>query len=741
MLKPVEQVLLPTQMAVWRDKSPVVCYIGGIGTGKSHLLSMYAARESLQYKNNLGIIAAATAPQLKLSTIPTCRKVWDSVGLWYSYKEYKATVEFANGSWLKFQSLDIPAGELKGSELGWLAIDEVDTCGEEHVERLWGRVRRTGASRTQRYFGNSPPPMHWVEKWFAPTEIGRRPMGKLYQAATYENKFLPDDYIAGLELKHPPGTPGHDRFLMGKLGVALEGAIYFEFDPKTHLIRRDQVPEDACLFAYGLDLGHHHPTVFLVGALSTDDTLYIVAEHCSSTMLLKDHAERIKALYRGGPIFSDHDAQDRFELQALGVTTVPANKDVAEGIQNVKTRLRSGKLKIVGDACPRLVSELPFYRWGKDEMPVKINDDACFTAATEVLTKQGWKSLADVQEGDFVLAVDTVGNAAFERPLRVIHREYSGKMYEISHSHLAFTATDDHSHAVMRQIDWKVRGNWRLTKKRVSELPSESYWATNLPQWKAGRGLFEGGALEAWMAGFWLAEGCFDHSRPSFILFDQKKAEHQTSFRRGAKALGWVWSETHSATNAGMIRFVVSGQKTRAEQWFRWFGEHSWQKRLSPHLLFKMSVEERKSLWEGYMAGDGCRTKASGWHFDTVSEHLANGMQLLTLMLGYGCVLHSYCEAGSRVIQGRKCRCRKTFRGYVQLRESVAHINKGRFAQTLAEKLPVHCVETSTGMFFARTFGKPFVAGNCDSLRYLVNGLDSVSNADGDIIAALRENV
>lgn len=376
MLEPRDIMLLPTQKKVWDAKDQTVCCIAGVGTGKTLLLGWLVAREAYKFPRNLIIVAAATAPQLKVSTIPTCLEAWDAMGIAYTYKEYKATVEFPNGSWLKFQSLDIPAAELKGSTIGALFVDEIDACGQQHIESLRQRVRRPLSSRIERFFGNSPPPGHWLEEKFAPRDAVTRPWGRLFTAATYENKFLAPDYIQRLEGQYQPGTPAHDRYMMGKMGIAIEGAIYPEYDPKRHCIKRSQLPEGLWQYGYGLDLGHDHPTVFLKTALGTDGTLYVIGEHAKSRALLKEHADAITRMYQGGPIFSDHDAQDRYELLDLGISTVPADKEVLRGIQAVRRRLRDDTIKIVEEDCPRLCWEFPRYVWDKNEKPKKIDDDA-----------------------------------------------------------------------------------------------------------------------------------------------------------------------------------------------------------------------------------------------------------------------------------------------------------------------------------------------------------------------------
>lgn len=375
--------------------------------------------------------------------------------------------------------------------------------------------------------------------------------------------------------------------------------------------------------------------------------------------------------------------------------------------------------------CELLANRIEKYHFITDaggqisEEPDKDEDDECFTAETEVLTKNGWRSLSVVDYEDVVLAVDSLGRATWEKPEVVIRKPYTGTLYKATHTHLEWTATEHHQHQVMSQYNWKVRKNKILNKTTVSELASESYWLNNVSEWTSGSGLFPGGPDEAWMAGFWLAEGCFDVQRPTYLIVDQTKKVQKEKVRATALKLGWHWTETVSKNST---RFIFSQQSDRAVFWRKIMGALSHEKKLDVESIVAMTSEERRAFWEGYMDGDGSRT-GSGWHFDTVSKALADGMQTLTLSLGYGCRLVSYdcMRAGRKMTnpQGRTYNCRQSWRGHVLRKEPVTHLKKSKIEAIQADTW-VYCIKTSKGGFFARTAGKPFVAGNCDALRYMV---------------------
>lgn len=360
---------------------PVLCWIAGVGAGKSWSLAWWVLDQCMKYPGNIGMVAAATNPQLRMATIPTFHEVFDLAGIEYKFSEWRGVCEFpGTGSWFKYQSLDIPEDQLKGSTLGFLAVDEVDACPEQHIKKLLARLRRAQASRHARLTGNSPPPQHYLETWFLPQKAkaaGKKVMGRLMQSSTYENTLLPPDYIEKLETQYPPGTVDYRRYVMGEMGVPREGVVYEELDQR-HLIEYKDVPwKRICGHIHGLDLGYGNATAFLKGVLSDDDVLYVVGEHYQARTLLKDHAAAIKALYEQGAIAADHDAQDRAELLEMDIVTIPAIKSVNVGIDAVKSRLRSDRIFFVADRCPRLMEETPNYVWSdsKDE-PIKRADHA-----------------------------------------------------------------------------------------------------------------------------------------------------------------------------------------------------------------------------------------------------------------------------------------------------------------------------------------------------------------------------
>lgn len=366
-------------------------------THNTFTLALWTVKQCMDYPGVRGVIASSTNPQLKQATIPDFLHVFDLLGLEYEYSEWRGVVEFSNGSSFKFQSLDVPEEQIKGGNIGFFGVDEVDACLEGHIKKLGMAVRAEVGSLQRRFVGNSPPPKHWTFRWFVEKdarEAKQKVRGPLYQASMFENYLLPKTFVEAALLDNPEGSIEYRRWILGEMGVPLEGLVYTEFD-KRHIIPASGVPWNRVVgYINALDLGANHYTVFMRAAVTDDDKVYVFAEYAGRRTELAVHANRIKELLaldpadlehkrpyedNVGAVWCDHDLQDRLELAVLGIDTIPAIKGEKDaGISAVKKRLNRNTLFFVDGACPKLMEELPYYIWHpKTDDTVRENDDAC----------------------------------------------------------------------------------------------------------------------------------------------------------------------------------------------------------------------------------------------------------------------------------------------------------------------------------------------------------------------------
>jgi phage terminase large subunit len=172
--------------------------------------------------------------------------------------------------------------------------------------------------------------------------------------------------------------------------AAFLGAVYKTFNRQVHTCEPFKIPDDWTRYRV-TDWGFNNPHVCLWMARDKDKRWYVYNEHYEAQQTLARHAGEIKRIsgnerYRCH--WADHDAQERHEFKSLGISTIPAKKDVHLGIEAVQAAL-----KVQGDGRPRLqifktckhtIKEMGGYKWAegseikdaKDE-PLQLNDHTC----------------------------------------------------------------------------------------------------------------------------------------------------------------------------------------------------------------------------------------------------------------------------------------------------------------------------------------------------------------------------
>jgi len=205
------------------------------------------------------------------------------------------------------------------------------------------------------------------------------------------------------------------RYKRGRLGlwVATEGQVYEDYNPDVHIVDPFPIPNDWKKFRV-IDFGFRNPFVCQWWAVSPDDEMYMYREIYYSQRTVREHAEQINRL-SGDEVYTatatDHDASDRATLDENGIVSIPAKKDIKQGIEVVQERFKidsRGKSGIyyfrdcTVERDPLLlekhlptstVDELPEYAYtgtnkknrNLDELPIGINDHGCDTTRYAVM--------------------------------------------------------------------------------------------------------------------------------------------------------------------------------------------------------------------------------------------------------------------------------------------------------------------------------------------------------------------
>jgi phage terminase large subunit len=344
----------------YNSRDEEVLLAGPAGTGKTLANLLRCYRAAVKYPGARILVVRKTRVSLTESAVVTFER--DMLGPSHPLMNPPVTrtsrhaYRFSNGSEIVLGGMDKP-DKILSSEWDVVYVPEATDLTITDWETLTGRLR-SGRMPYQQIRGDCNPtaPTHWLYK--------RCQLGacKLFPTTHKDNPHFWDDAAGGWTeagekyLKRLGNMTGHRRvrFLEGRWAQA-EGVVYDGWDATVHVVPQQVIPREWPRY-HAIDFGFTNPLVYGWLAEDPDGRLWLYREHYKTGVLVEDLARLVKRDIDAGheprprALVGDHDAEDRatFERHA-GLTVIPADKKVADGIQDVAARLR-----VAGDGKPRL---------------------------------------------------------------------------------------------------------------------------------------------------------------------------------------------------------------------------------------------------------------------------------------------------------------------------------------------------------------------------------------------------
>lgn len=339
-------------LQLWKCRDREVMLSGPAETGKTFAALFKLDALLWKYGGAQAILVRKTYNSLVGTAVQTYRRkvLSDPTPIVAYGGEKPQWFDYPNGSRLWVAGLDNP-GKALSSERDFVLANQSEELTADDWQVLTTRATgRAGNAPYPQLIGdcNPGPPNHWIKNRAELRVIESRHEDNpsLYSVETGawtaqgERTLAVLDALTGVR---------KERLRYGRW-VSAEGAVY-EFDSAIHLVDPFPIPREWARFRV-VDFGYTNPFVCLWIAVDPDGRMYVYREWYMSEMIVSDHAAVIKRLSTGecyAATISDHDREDRETLHRCGVTTVPADKAIALGIQAVQDRLAAA-----GDGRPRL---------------------------------------------------------------------------------------------------------------------------------------------------------------------------------------------------------------------------------------------------------------------------------------------------------------------------------------------------------------------------------------------------
>jgi hypothetical protein len=246
----VTDIWLDWQADIYADPRENIAVSGGLGCGKTNLIPKICAEEARRFPGSRGAIAMPNYEQLFDSLHMEMLLYFAKMKLRVKYVDKFKRWEFSNGSTVEYVSFHVSMEDLKGPEYDYGIIDEADNreISRDKYEAFEGRVgrsERTNGSGKLWVFLNPVSHGHYIYQYYRELDD---PNYVLYEISTYQNRrFLTEAYIRKRDARHPPGTPGHDRWTLGRCGIPSERAVFKHFKYERDRITIDEIKEQGGL--------------------------------------------------------------------------------------------------------------------------------------------------------------------------------------------------------------------------------------------------------------------------------------------------------------------------------------------------------------------------------------------------------------------------------------------------------------------------------------------------------------
>lgn len=337
---------------------------GGTRSGKTYTLSQLLIGLALKERITISICSVAF-PHLRRGAMRDWRTIMENSGLYdpESHVRTEQIYHYPTGSYIEFFSADNNL-KVRGPGRDVLFFNEANLTSFDTFTQLTLRTRKAVFIDF-----NPADEFHWIYD-----QLLTRPDCYFIKSTYRDNPFLPIEQIKEIENLKNIDENYWRIYGEGERGHS-EGVIYTHWKPFSGSISGNVV--------YGLDFGYNNPTA-LVKLTERDQDLYAEEIIYQTHLTNQDLIALLKQNVQGhAKIYYDSAEPARGEeLRRAGLSAVPANKEVAAGIDFIKRR----KL-FIHQGSVNMLKEIKSYKFKpsnekrennakKVEEPIKLNDHA-----------------------------------------------------------------------------------------------------------------------------------------------------------------------------------------------------------------------------------------------------------------------------------------------------------------------------------------------------------------------------
>ena len=237
-----EVSLLPKQVefiqAVMDKDINEILFLGGVGSGKTHIGCLALIMICFMYPNVNGIMASLTYKSLIRTNVPYILSMLETIygmkeGVHFRYKKGDQVFEFANGSKIWMATQENAVSHFKSINCGVCLLDEVGAWSEEAFDLVFGRMRE---APMKMLFITSPEGFNHIYDHFVKNYDEDKQ--KVIIATTYDNPTLPDGYTERMKRRY--STKKFKQECLAEFVDLYDGQCLPSFDRDKHVLHGKQ---------------------------------------------------------------------------------------------------------------------------------------------------------------------------------------------------------------------------------------------------------------------------------------------------------------------------------------------------------------------------------------------------------------------------------------------------------------------------------------------------------------------
>lgn len=349
--------------------------VAGYGSGKSHVGTIKTIYKKLQYPDKKVAYYLPTYGLIRDIAFDKFPSLLEEMNIKYRLNKSDKEIHLDNAGTIIFRSMDTPES-IVGYECAYSLIDEADILPMDKMDKVYKKIlgRNRAVDNANVDAVSTPEGFKWL---YNQSNSGHF---NVIRARTYDNKYLPPDYIETLRNQYPSNLL--EAYLNGQFVNLTSGTVYPYFNRKTH--HSDEVLKDSDTVLAGADFNYSGSINIIL--VRRGNAIIAVDEMVSNDT--KSMGNNLKDKFKGHMINIYPDASganhktnaDYTDIQILrqfgfNVFVNASNPSIVGRVNTVNNLFEKGLLLINTKKCPELTKALEQQAWDvKTQLPEKRNE-------------------------------------------------------------------------------------------------------------------------------------------------------------------------------------------------------------------------------------------------------------------------------------------------------------------------------------------------------------------------------